>query len=84
MPALLQPTSVITAGMRRTTGRSSPNLTLNLGLRYEVPIPAQPTSPTAFTSFDPNLTNPRSGLKGALAYLGDCQGCIRQASASGA
>ena len=29
----------------------------------------------AFTSFDPNITDPRSGLKGAVAYLGDCQGC---------
>ncbi|MFN0122899.1 MAG: carboxypeptidase regulatory-like domain-containing protein, partial [Blastocatellia bacterium] len=53
------------------------NITVNLGLRYEIPE-ARSTSPTQFTSFDPNLLDPRSGLKGALAYLGDCNGCINK------
>jgi hypothetical protein len=59
----------------QTDWRARPNLMINFGLRYEIPIPRS-TDPTAFTSFDPNLTDPRSGLKGALAYLGDCAGCI--------
>ena len=62
-------------GYALTDWKVSPELTLNLGLRYEVPIPRS-TSPNAFTSFDPELINPASGLKGALAYLGDCQGCV--------
>jgi hypothetical protein len=60
----------------QTDWRMRPNLTINLGVRYEIPVPRS-TSPTAFTSFDPNLTDPRSGLKGALAYLGDCASCVK-------
>lgn len=59
----------------QTDWRIRPNITVNLGFRYEIPV-SRSTDPTAFTSFDPNLTDPRSGLKGALAYLGDCSGCI--------
>lgn len=57
------------AGYAQTDWRVRPNLTINLGFRYEVPI-ARSTEPDAFTSFDPNLTDPRSGLKGALAFAG--------------
>ncbi len=69
------PNSATTRAYAQTDWRVRPNLTLNFGFRYEIPIPRS-TDPTAFTSFDPNLTDPRSGLKGALAYLGDCAGCI--------
>jgi hypothetical protein len=56
------------------TWKVSSKLTLNLGLRYEVPIP-RATEFDTFTSFDPNLTNPAAGgLKGALAYAGTGQG----------
>ena len=46
------------------------------------PIPAFDFA-HAFTSFDPNLTNPASGLKGALAYWVIVR-VASQASASGA
>jgi hypothetical protein len=56
------------------------NLTINLGFRYEIPIP-RTTDPDSFTSFDPDLTNPAAGgRKGALAYAGDCQGCTGKSS----
>lgn len=61
----------------QTDWRIRPNITLNLGMRYELPL-ARSTSPTGFTSFDPTITDPRSGLKGATAYLGDCNGCINK------
>jgi Carboxypeptidase regulatory-like domain len=57
------------AGYAQTDWRIRPNITINLGMRYEIPI-ARSTEPDAFTSFDPNLTDPRSGLKGALAFAG--------------
>jgi hypothetical protein len=62
------------AGYALTDWRIRPNLTLNLGFRYEIPV-ARSTEPDSFTSFDPNIIDPRSGLKGALAYAGDCNGC---------
>ncbi len=59
----------------QTDWRLRPNLTLNFGMRYELPTPRQTDPIASFTSFDPTVTDPRSGLKGALAYLGDCTGC---------
>lgn len=48
----------------------SPKLTLNLGMRYDVPL-ARFDSKGQFTSFDPNLANPKADNRmGALAYAG--------------
>ncbi len=66
------------AAYAQTDWRIRPNLTINLGFRYEIPTPRQTDPIGSFTSFDPNITDPRSGLKGALAFLGDCQGCNGQ------
>jgi hypothetical protein len=57
----------------QTDWKATQRLTLNLGLRYEIPIPRW-TDPDLFTSFDPNLDNPAVGLKGALAYAGEGPG----------
>ena len=47
----------------------TPNLTLNLGLRYDFfPTVREVNDIASF--FDPNATNPVTGLKGALQYTG--------------
>ncbi|MDQ3648922.1 MAG: TonB-dependent receptor [Acidobacteriota bacterium] len=46
------------------------NLTLNLGLRYEIDVPRRELS-NRYTSFDPTLPNPGAGGRlGALAFAG--------------
>jgi hypothetical protein len=64
------------AAYAQTDWKVRSNLTLNLGFRYEIPIPRSTDPDFGFTSFDPNLTNPgANNVKGALAFAGDCQGC---------
>ncbi len=60
--------------------RASSRLTLNIGLRWELPFPKK----EAFnrqSGFDPTLPNPGAdGIPGALAFLGSCSGCINRTS----
>src|SRR5439155_16286815 len=57
-----------------------PNLTLNLGLRWEIPGPLGEVA-DRMSSLDPKKPNPGAdGHPGALAFLGDCQGCTGRQS----
>ncbi len=53
----------------------SRNVTLNLGMRWD--LPGGVTEATnRLSALNPNLANPGAdGYKGALEFLGDCQGC---------
>ncbi len=60
--------------------RATSKLTLNIGLRWEIPLPKK----EAFnrqSGFDPTLPNPGAdGIPGALAFLGSCPTCIHRTS----
>jgi hypothetical protein len=56
--------------------RLSPKLTLNIGLRYDLPYAGYDVN-QGESSFDPGLANPAAGgLKGALAFAGKSNGHI--------
>jgi len=53
----------------------TPKLTLNLGVRWDIPTP-RTEAYDRISSFDPLMPNPGAdGILGALAFVGDCQGC---------
>ncbi len=53
----------------------SPTVTLNLGLRWDIPTGITEVA-NRMSAMDPNMPNPGAdGFKGALEFLGDCQGC---------
>ena len=55
--------------------KATPKLTLNLGLRWELPLPKKEVY-NRMSGFDPTLANPGAdGIPGALAFLGNCTGC---------
>lgn len=58
----------------------TPKLSLNLGVRWEIPQPLGEVA-NRMSSLDPNLPNPGAGGRpGALAFLGNCQGCNGKSS----
>ena len=57
-----------------------PNFTLNLGVRWEIPGPLTEVA-DRMSAMDPTMPNPGAdGYPGALAFLGDCQGCNGRSS----
>ena len=53
----------------------TPKLMLNLGIRWDIPEPLREAA-NRMSSLDPTMPNAAAGgLPGALAFLGDCQGC---------
>lgn len=58
----------------------SPKLTLNLGLRWELPVP-QKEAQNRESGFDPTVPNPGAdNIPGALVFLGNCQTCTHRDS----
>jgi hypothetical protein len=60
--------------------RATSKLTLNLGVRWEIPLP-KGEAWNRQSGFDPTMANPGAdGIPGALAFLGKCSGCINRTS----
>ena len=58
----------------------TPKLTLNLGLRWEIPMPQRETL-NRESGFDPTVPNPGAdNIPGALVFLGNCSTCIHRNS----
>ncbi len=58
----------------------SPKFTLNLGLRWEIPLPQREVL-NRESGFDPTVPNPGAdNIPGALVFLGSCQTCIHRNS----
>ena len=60
--------------------KATPKLTLNLGLRWEIPLPQREVL-NRESGFDPTVPNPGAdNIPGALVFLGSCQTCIHRSS----
>jgi Carboxypeptidase regulatory-like domain/TonB dependent receptor-like, beta-barrel len=58
----------------------SAKLTLNLGVRWEIPLPKKEAY-NRQSGFDPTAPNPGAdNIPGALVFLGNCTGCINRTS----
>ena len=52
----------------------TPNLTLNIGLRYDVDVPRREAHNNT-SNFSPTATDPEYGIPGALVFGSTCHGC---------
>jgi len=52
----------------------TPKLTVNLGVRWDIMVPFTENN-NLIVFFNPNATNPDSGLPGAATKFGNCTGC---------
>ena len=60
--------------------KATPKLTLNLGLRWEIPVPQREVL-NRESGFDPTVPNPGAdNIPGALVFLGSCSTCIHRNS----
>jgi len=60
--------------------KATPKLTLNLGLRWEIPVPQREVH-NRESGFDPTVPNPGAdNIPGALVFLGSCSTCIHRNS----
>jgi hypothetical protein len=60
--------------------KATPKLTLNLGLRWEIPVPQREVL-NRESGFDPTVPNPGAdNIPGALVFLGSCQTCVHRNS----
>jgi len=60
--------------------KATSKLTLNLGLRWEIPLP-QREALNRESGFDPTVPNPGAdNIPGALVFLGSCSSCIHRHS----
>jgi Carboxypeptidase regulatory-like domain/TonB dependent receptor len=60
--------------------KATPKLTLNLGLRWEIPLPQREVL-NRESGFDPTVPNPGAdNIPGALVFLGNCSTCLHRDS----
>ncbi|HMD84090.1 MAG TPA: TonB-dependent receptor [Terriglobia bacterium] len=60
--------------------RATSKLTLNIGIRWEIPLPKKEAYDRQ-SGFDPTLPNPGAdNIPGALEFLGSCSTCVHRSS----
>ncbi|MBI4876859.1 MAG: carboxypeptidase regulatory-like domain-containing protein [Acidobacteria bacterium] len=74
IPAPRTPRSVYHAGFFQDDFKLRPNLTLNLGLRWDFAPPAVESFDRQ-ANWDPTVNDPLVNLPGAYVFAGNCNGC---------